>query len=123
MDAVSRAQNSANTKIGRPFEKGNAHRFQSGRSGNPGGRPKKFRITKMYEQLLAKGINRKEISASILTELKKEGMAKVLLLREMAERTEGKVAQEVDMNISGTLALAEVIQKRRKKRGDSDNES
>lgn len=55
--------------------------------------------------------------------LKSRGMAKVLLLREMAERTEGKIAQTVELEGNITLALAETVADRRKRLGDSDNES
>jgi hypothetical protein len=41
-------------------------------------------------------------------------MAKVLMLREMAERTEGKVTQEVDMNVNGTITLEQVLEARKK---------
>lgn len=119
MDAISRAQTSGISEK----SKANLRPWKKGQSGNPSGRPKKLHITKMFEQVLSKPDNRKEIKQALMRTLVKGGMAPVLLLREMAERTEGKVAQEVDMNISGTLALAEVIQKRRKKRGDSDSES
>lgn len=106
MDPVSRAQNSGEQRkvVGRPFAKG--------QSGNPGGRPKKLEITKIYERILRKSANRKEIEASVLDLLKGRRMASVLLLREMAERTEGKVAQEVE--ISGHLTLESVLEAKKK---------
>jgi hypothetical protein len=76
-------------------------RFKPGRSGNPGGRPKKLRITRMFEQMLSKPSGRNELKAVVRDILEKRGMAAVLLLREMIERTEGKMAQEVE--ISGSL--------------------
>ncbi len=116
MDPVSRAQSSntsAHKTVGRPFKKG--------QSGNPGGRPKKQHITAIFEKLLAKSGNRKEISEAIMATLTSKGMAKVLMLREMAERTEGKVTEVVDMNVTGRVELAEVIERRRKKRADSES--
>ena len=118
MDPVSKAQ-AANSQESRA-DRVKAHRWPKGVSGNPKGRPKKLEVTKIYEKILRKSLNRKAIEEDVLQMLHSKRMMSVLLLREMAERTEGKVAQEVDMNISGTLALAEVIQKRRKKRGDKD---
>jgi hypothetical protein len=41
-------------------------------------------------------------------------MAGVLLIREMTERDEGKVADVVDMNVSGTLSLEQVLEARKK---------
>jgi serine/threonine protein kinase HipA of HipAB toxin-antitoxin module len=111
MDPVSRAQATGISDK----SKANLRPWKKGQSGNPQGRPKKLHITKIFEKLLAKSDNRKEISDAIMATLTSKGMAKVLMLREMAERTEGKVTQEVDMNIAGTLALADVIAERRKK--------
>ena len=47
-------------------------------------------------------------------------MAGVLLIREMSERDEGKVADVVDMNVTGTVVLAQVIEERRRKRDNTD---
>ena|SRR5690242_9624082 len=110
MDPVSKAQqdagNSTKRVIGRPFPKGV--------SGNPSGRPKKLEITKIYEQILRSTDNKKAIKDSVLSVLKSKRMATVLLLREMAERTEGKVTQPVDMEVSGKLTLESVLEARKK---------
>lgn len=49
------AQNSVKKKVkrgkGKPFKKGNEHRFPPGQSGNPGGRPKL--LTGAYTKMLA----------------------------------------------------------------------
>jgi hypothetical protein len=118
VDPVSKAQNSTPTGkkvFGKPFQKG--------QSGNPGGRPKKLRITKMYEKILANPAKRKEIEEALFDTMKSRRMAGVLMIREAAERTEGKVVEEVNMNVSGTLQLAEVIEQRRKKRGERNSQS
>lgn len=94
MDPVSRAQNSDNApvkkKIGRPWPKGV--------SGNPGGRPKKRHFSEICEALLEDVNGRKMVKNVITDILEKRGMASVLLMREIAERTEGKVKQEVELN-------------------------
>jgi hypothetical protein len=113
MDPVSKAQGAANSEttgrkkvFGRPFQKG--------QSGNPKGRPKKLEITKIYEKVLRKSQNRKQIEEDVMAMLSSKRMMSVLLLREMAERTEGKVADVVDMNVSGTLSLEQVLEARKK---------
>lgn len=125
MDPVSRArQDVANNEKSTRRPGGITGKgFMPGRSGNPSGRPKKNHVTKMYERLLSNPQKRKEIEEAVFNRLVSNRMVGSLELRECADRTEGKVAQEVDMNVSGTLALAEVIHARRKRRGDSDNQS
>jgi hypothetical protein len=118
MDPVSRAQAGDYESL---QNRTKTHRWKKGQSGNPGGRPKKLHITKMFEQVLAKAKNRNDIKKALLETLTSTGMAKVLMLREMAERTEGKVTQEVDMNVTGTVVLAEIISERRRKRDNSDS--
>jgi hypothetical protein len=120
MDPVSKAQ-AGNKQESSRIDRVKGHRFQKGVSGNPSGRPKKNHVTKMYEQLLANPNNRKAIKDAILKTLTSGRMSGVLQLREVAERTEGKVADIVDMNVSGTIALAETLQQRRKRRGNSES--
>lgn len=113
MDPVSKAQESGN-KYAELQNRTKRGRWVKGQSGNPGGRPKKLHITKMYEKLLAKSDNRNEISESLMKILTGSRMASVLLLREMAERTEGKVVQEVDMQVSGKISLEQVLEAKKK---------
>jgi hypothetical protein len=111
MDPVQRAQNSeitAKRGFGRPFAKG--------QSGNPGGRPNKLHFSKLCEGIL-KSRDGKEMLREVMTDiLKKKGMAAVLLMREMAERTEGKVTQPVEMSGELTLTLGEAVEAARLRR-------
>ena len=77
-----------------------------GQSGNPGGRPKKKPITEMFEQMLATDEDFGEIRDAIKKVfLEKSGMAKVMLLKDMAERLEGKVVQPIEADVTlSTLA-------------------
>lgn len=81
--------------------------WKPGESGNPSGRPKKKPITEMYERILNDPENIKAIEAATVQALRKGNMAMVLQLREMADRTEGKVTQPIDANV--TMNLAEAI--------------
>lgn len=89
-----------------------ANKWRPGQSGNPSGRPKKKPITEMFEQMLATD----EDFASVRDAVKKvffqkSGIAKVMLLKDMAERLEGKVAQPVEVNGELTLTLSERMRK------------
>lgn len=117
MDPVSKAQSTGYSDK----QRANLKPWPKGVSGNPSGRPKKLHITKMFEQVLAKSQNRNDIKKALLETLTSRGMAKVLMLREMAERTEGKVTQEMDVNVTGHVVLSEIIEERRKKRGNTDS--
>jgi hypothetical protein len=122
MDPVSKAQTGQDSPGLRAKTAGYglSTRFKPGVSGNPKGRPKKLHITKMFEKILDKPANRKQIMEALMRTLVKGGMAPVLLLREMAERTEGKVAQEISVDGSLTLSLADTVAKRRQQIDDAD---
>ena len=97
MDLISKARSEENKR--KPHSQGRP--FKKGQSGNPGGRPKKLHITNMFEAILSRPENRKELESIIMDILKSRRMASVLLLREIADRTEGKVSQEIE--VSGQL--------------------
>lgn len=114
MDEISKAQNSEKThkkSFGKPWVKG--------QSGNPGGRPKKKPITQIFEELFDANADRDDIKEQVRKTLTSKGMAGVLLLREAADRIEGHVKDEVDLNVTGSISLAQVIEERRKKRGST----
>ena len=88
---------------------------------SPSGRPK-HGISTIYNKWLKKKRNRAKIEefldATIDADAKSR-MAGVLQLERMADRTEGSVTQQLDMNVTGTIQLADTIEQRRKKRSDS----
>jgi len=118
MDPVSRIQsgNNQESRLSRFGDK--IQMWKPGQSGNPSGRPKKKPITELFEQLFEASESNESIKKQMLKTLTSRGMAGVLLLREAAERIEGKVTQEVEMNVNAHIALAGVIEERRKKRGN-----
>lgn len=99
---------------------GAPYRWKPGQSGNPSGRPKKKPITEIFEKILEDGGNIEDISKAVMETLKTKGMAKVLLLDKMADRVEGKVKDELDVNV--TLGLADQIATFRQKRLKSTSE-
>lgn len=118
MDPVSKAQSDTGSNVYTESRKRGLRMFQKGVSGNPSGRPKKNHVTKMYEQLLANPQNRKAIKQSVLNTLTSGRMSAVLQLREVAERTEGKVADIVDMNVTGNITLEQVLEAKKKAKKD-----
>jgi hypothetical protein len=116
MDPVSRAQSASNqdNRLARFGNKLNT--WKKGQSGNPSGIAKKQNFTKICAKLLRKKENKQLIETVMRDILDKRGMAAVLLLREMAERTEGKVTQSVEMSGELTLTLAEAIAQARQRR-------
>ena|SRR5208282_1127933 len=100
MDPVSKAQ--ADGGITKRYS-GLRPPWPKGVSGNIGGRPRKAPITKIFERIFRKAQNRKDIEESILRVLLQGKMASVLMVREAAERIEGKVVEKIE--VSGTESL------------------
>lgn len=116
MDPVSKAQQSPaiRPKTGQP--KGFATRFKPGQSGNPSGRPKHTPLTKLYNRILSKKKNIKDIEAAVLRIVLGSRMAAVLQLREMAERVEGKVSQPLEVSGEVNVTLSERLEKARQRK-------
>lgn len=87
------------------------HKFQPGQSGNPSGRPKKKPLTELYEQILNDPAMQPIIRKAVKSAISRGQMAMVLQLREMAERVEGKVTQQVEVNGDLHLTLSERMAK------------
>lgn len=119
MNPVEKAQSeqpSGNKRKSGRFQKGNklGHRFQPGESGNPSGRPKKLPITLIFEELFENSADRAAIKKQVRNTLTRRGMAGVLLLREAAERIEGKVVQPVEAEVNVKLTLEQVLEAKKK---------
>lgn len=85
----------------------NLRHWKPGQSGNPGGRPKKKPLTELYEQLLSDDVTVKTIRTAILKNIKSGKTAFVPLLREMADRVEGKVTQPIDAKVTEVCQLTD----------------
>jgi hypothetical protein len=91
------------------------YKFKPGQSGNLSGRPKRKPVTELYEDILSEPANIEILRESIIKTLSRGQMAMVLLLREIAERIEGKVTQPIEAEV--TVNLADAIAEARKRVG------
>lgn len=89
------------------------HQFKPGQSGNPGGR-KKAVISQIYEKILADPENQAAIEQSVLKMLLGGRMSGQLQLKEMAERTEGKIAQS--HHVDGDITISTLSERLKKAR-------
>lgn len=87
------------------FEKGNAVGFQPGQSGNPSGRPKSITLSEAYRKALAQaypddpeGRTYAEVIADKIVMSAATG--EVSSAREIADRTEGKPRQALDIDMT-----------------------
>ena len=92
--------------IGRPFVRG--------QSGNPGGRPKHHSFTDLYRAILDSPEGERLVLDALRKILSRGGVAAVMLLREMANRTEGKVREHVEMAGRVGVTLEQIIEARRR---------
>jgi hypothetical protein len=92
-------------KTGKRIAGGEATRFKKGSSGNPGGRPKKKPLTEALEQIYS---NPKEAQEAALAMAKKVKKGDVRAFSEVANRLEGKVAQQVGLDVTVAMTPGEM---------------
>jgi len=87
------------------FPPGNkiGNRFKKGETGNPSGRPKLTRLTEALREQLAEAMPNapeRTIAETLARTLIREGIGgNVQAIREIADRTEGKPMQKVDLDL------------------------
>ena len=87
------------------FAPGNkiGNRFKKGETGNPSGRPKLTRLTEALREQLAEAMPNapeRTIAETLARTLIREGIGgNVQAIREIADRTEGKPMQKVDLDL------------------------
>ena len=89
-----------------PYEIGKATQIRPGEVRNPGGRPKKRLIDEVLTELLEAGESKESVAiAKKLIAKAKKGDGKIAQL--VAERTQGKPRQSIDVGIeiSGSIAM------------------
>jgi hypothetical protein len=105
------------TKPKNPVPKGFTP-WKKGQSGNPSGRPKGLMGAALFKQLLKKGgIDLEEVVKGIIKSAS-EGNPKAFAV--MRDSIDGRPVTMVDLNISGTVLLAERIEKARKRVKDDE---
>jgi DNA-directed RNA polymerase specialized sigma54-like protein len=100
----SHKTNGEQTATGK-FAHGNkiGNRFKTGETGNPSGRPKLTRLTEALREQLAEAMPNapeRTIAEVIARALIREGLGgNVQAIREIADRTEGKPKQSIDLDL------------------------
>lgn len=113
---MAKADVTQNKEANKARSLANLRKFKPGVSGNPGGRPHKKPITEMFEEMLATEDGFEAIREAIRSIFfQKSGMAKVMLIKDMADRLEGKVSQPIEASV--TVNLADAIAAARKRAG------
>jgi len=95
--------NSAKKPRGKPFDNNNVHAFRKGQSGNPLGRPKSITLSEAYRAELAKLMpddsQGRSCAEMIAAQMVKEAVTgAVACAKELADRTEGRARQQLEIN-------------------------
>jgi hypothetical protein len=90
--------------------------FQSGISGNPGGRPPKSKLQREMEKEFNNSVFVEQTVESIKRRMNSSGMAGVLETKHWSERVDGPVKQEMEVNVN--LSMADMLAAARKRIAD-----
>jgi hypothetical protein len=85
------------------------------------GRERIFLHQVRYERILNDPRNCERIETAILKLLLSGRMSSVLMLKQMADRIEGKVTDQMHLNVNATIQYADVVARIRKRLASSES--
>ncbi len=99
------AKASQEHRTSREISNANLIRFKPGESGNPGGKQAGKSITAELRKLIDSGTNAEDMAKILCALCKKMGPDQMKALRELLDRTDGKVAEthKVEMDVPVTI--------------------
>jgi hypothetical protein len=103
---------------------GQKTRWAPGRSPNPGGKPQTKWLTSVFNEVLREKLRdpkfRAEFKESLWKKLLSDRMVSAMTMAEVLNRTEGRVAQQVE--VSGDVDLKSILERARARLNEDDEQ-